>query len=141
MTAREYLSQAHRLDQRIQSDLAEIARLREMASSISSPGFGERHSPNQPTEAPFVRCVLKVMETEEKITGEIEQLMALKEQMRTVIDALPSVDEQMVVRYRYVHGKTWEEIGDELHSAPSSVRRWHNAALLHIVLPENPVQI
>ncbi len=141
MTAREYLNQAYRLDQRIHADLEEIERLREMASSVSSPGFEERHNPNRPTEAPFVRCVIKVMEMEEKLNGEVERLMTLKEQMRTVIDALPCVDEQMVIRYRYVHGKTWEEIGDELHADRTTVYRWHNNALRHVTLPENPVTI
>ena len=141
MTAKEYLEQAYRLDQRIRSDIEEIERLREMASSISSPGFEERHNPNRPTEAPFVRCVIRVMEMEEKINCEVERLMALKEQMRKVIDALPDIDERMVIRYRYVHGRTWEEIGDELHAGASSVRRWHDNALLHIVMPENPVLI
>ena len=141
MTAREYLNQAYRLDQRIHADLEEIERLREMASSVSSPGFEELHNPNRPTEAPFVRCVIKVMEMEEKLNGEVERLMTLKEQMRTVIDALPCVDEQMVIRYRYVHGKTWEEIGDELHADRTTVYRWHNKALRHLTLPENPVTI
>ena len=141
MTAREYLNQAYRLDQRIHADLEEIERLREMASSVSSPGFEERHNPYRPTEAPFVRCVIKVMEMEEKLNGEVERLMTLKEQMRTVIDALPCVDEQMVIRYRYVHGKTWEEIGDELHADRTTVYRWHNNALRHLTLPENPVTV
>ena len=36
MTAKEYLGQAYRLDQRINANLEEVARLREMASSVSS---------------------------------------------------------------------------------------------------------
>ena len=39
MTAKEYLSQAYRLDQRIDSNIAEITRLREMACGISSPSW------------------------------------------------------------------------------------------------------
>ena len=34
MTAKEYLSQAYRLDQRINSNIEEVTMLREMASSI-----------------------------------------------------------------------------------------------------------
>ena len=39
MTAKEYLRQAYRLDQKINSDLEEVAALREMASSVSSAAF------------------------------------------------------------------------------------------------------
>ena len=44
MTPKEYLKQAYRLDQKINSDIAEAARLREMASSVGSPGFEEAFS-------------------------------------------------------------------------------------------------
>ena len=47
MTAKEYLKQAYRLDHRINSDIAEMERLREMASNVSSPGFEEHYNPSQ----------------------------------------------------------------------------------------------
>ena len=34
--------------------------------------------------------------------------------MREVIDAVQNTDEQMVLRYRYIHNMTWEQIGAEL---------------------------
>ena len=37
MTAKEYLHQAYRLDQKINSDIEELSSLREMSGSISSP--------------------------------------------------------------------------------------------------------
>ena len=42
MNAKEYLGQAYRLDQRINANLEEVARLREMASSVSSPSWEEK---------------------------------------------------------------------------------------------------
>ena len=48
MTVKEYLKQAYRLDHRIDSDIAEMERLREMACSIGVPGFEEHHDPNHP---------------------------------------------------------------------------------------------
>ena len=92
MTSKEYLRQAYRLDHRINSDIEEMERLRDMAGSVSSPGLEERHNPNRPTEAPFVRCIMRVMELEEKINAEIDRLVALKEQMRGVIDTVRDKD-------------------------------------------------
>ena len=71
MKVKEYLGQAYRLDQRINSDIEELGKLREMSSSISSP--------------------------------------------------------------------TWEE--RELHADRTTVYRWHNSALNHVVMPENPIKI
>ena len=47
----------------------------------------------------------------------------------------------MVLRYRYVHNFTWEQIGDELNADKSTIRRWHGNALNHVVVPENPIVI
>ena len=141
MKAKEYLHQAYRLDHRINSDIEEMTRLREMASSVSSPVFGEKVQTSRSAEAPFVRCVEKIMLLEERINNEIDTLVDLKEQIRGVIDKVPDTDERMVLRYRYVHNYTWEQIGDELNADKSTVRRWHGNALLHTEVPENPVVI
>ena len=139
MTAKEYLKQAFRLDHRIDSDITEMERLREMACSIGAPGFEEHYNPNHPTEAPFVRSLEKVWQMEEKINGEIDRLVDLKAQIRSVIEAVTDPNERMVLRYRYIHNMTWDQIGDELHADARTVRRWHGTALLHVELPENPI--
>lgn len=141
MTPKEYLKQSYRLDQKINSDIAEAARLREMASSIGSPGFEEHYNPNRPTEASFVRCLERVWELEQKINAEIDKLVNLKEQIRTVIDRVENPDEQLVLRYRYIHNWTWEQIGDALFADESTIRRWHGRALQHIAVPEDCIII
>ena len=141
MTAKEYLKQAFRLDHRINSDITEMERLREMACSIGAPGFEEHYNPNHPTEAPFVRSLEKVWQMEEKINGEIDRLVDLKAQIRSVIEAVTDPNERMVLRYRYIHNMTWDQIGDELHADARTVRRWHGTALLHVELPENPITV
>jgi DNA-directed RNA polymerase specialized sigma subunit len=81
------------------------------------------------------------MDLEDKIHAEVTKLMALKEQIREVIDEVADTDERMVLRYRYIHNLTWEQIGDELHADRTTVYRWHNSAVNHVKLPENPIQI
>ena len=141
MTVKEYLRQAYRLDHRIDSDIAEMERLREMACSIGAPGFEEHYDPNHPTEAPFIRALEKVWKLEERINAEIDRLVDLKAQMRGVIEAVSDPDERMVLRYRYIHNMTWEKIGDVLHADRTTVYRWHNTAIRHVVLPDDPIQI
>ena len=141
MTAKEYLRQAYRLDQRINSHITEAARLREMAASVGSSGFDEHYNPNRPTEAPFERVLERVWEMEQDINTEIDQLVDLKEEIRGVIGRVKNPDEQMVLRYRYIHNWTWERIGEELNAGKSTIRRWHGSALSHVVLPEKPTKI
>jgi DNA-directed RNA polymerase specialized sigma subunit len=141
MTAKEYLRQAYRLDQKINSDLEEVAALREMASSVSSPQLSERVQTSRKGDAPFVRCLEKIIELEDKINKEIDLLVELKKEIRMVITTVEDTDERMVLKYRYVHNYTWEQIGNELHADARTVRRWHGKALLHVVLPENPITV
>ena len=141
MTPKEYLRQAYRLDHRINSDIAEMERLQEMVGTVSFPSLEEHYNPNRPTEAPFIRRLEKVWELQDKINREIDRFIDLKAQMRDVIATVSDADEQMVLRYRYIHNMTWEQIGDELHADRTTVFRWHNAALKHITLPEEPITI
>ena len=141
MKVKEDLGQAYRLDQRINSDIEELGKLREMSSSISSPTWEERVQTSRNTDAPFVRSVFKIMELEDKINAEIDNLVELKKQIRTVIDEVANTDERMVLRYRYIHNLTWEQIGDELHADRTTVYRWHNSAINHVTMPENPIKI
>lgn len=141
MTAKEYLRQAYRLDQKISSDLEEVASLRGMSASMSSPQLTERVQTSKNTDAPFVRALEKIMDLEERINKEIELLMELKKEIRVVITTVEDTDECMVLKYRYVHNYTWEQIGNELHADARTVRRWHGKALQHVIMPENPIMI
>ena len=141
MTAKEYLRQAYRLDQKINSDLEEMASLREMAANVSSPQFTERGQTSRNTDAPFVRCIEKIMDLEHRINQEVDLLVDLKDEIRAVITTVEDTDERMVLKYRYVHNYTWEQIGNELHADSRTVRRWHGKALAHVVVPENPITI
>ena len=141
MTNKEYLRQAYRLDQKINSDIEEVARLREMAGSISSPVLGDKVQTSRNRDGLFVRNMEKILLLEEKINREIDVLVDLKSQMRDVIAAVQDTDERMVLRYRYIHNLTWEQIGNELNADKSTIRRWHGSALAHVVLPENPIKI
>ena len=141
MTPKEYLKQAYRLDHRINSDIAELGRLREMSTSISSPSLGEKVQTNRNTDSPFVKCLERIYSLEEKINEEIDLLVNLKEEIRSVIDMVSNTDERMVLRYRYIHNYTWEQIGDVLGADSRTVRRWHGQALGHVTLPENLLKI
>ena len=141
MTTREYLRQAYRLDHKINSDIEEVAHLRAMASSISSPLLGDKVQTSRSGDAPFAKSIEKIHRMEEQINHEIDTLVDLKQQMRDVIDAVSDTDERMVLRYRYIHNLTWEQIGIEMNADARTIRRWHSGALLHVELPDVPIII
>ena len=141
MTTKEYLQQAYRLDQKINSDIAEVNALRGMAASVSSQQLSDRVQTSRRGEAPYVRSLEKIMEMEDKINTEIDLLVDLKDEIRGIITTVANTDERMVLRYRYVHNFTWEQIANELHVDARTVRRWHGNALRHVVLPKKLIVV
>ncbi len=141
MTAKEYLSQGYRLEQRIKLAKMEIQDLEELAGSPGSPGFEEHFNPNRPSEAPFVKIIIRIMDMQDKVNKELDRLLDLKEELKGVIAKVNDKDEQLVLSYRYIYNWTWAQIGEEIYADERTVRRWHNKALSHVVVPENPTII
>ena len=123
------------------SVLEELARLKELSVSVSAPVISERVQSSRLNDAPFVRFFLKIRDLEEKIDAEIDRLVDLKAEIRNVIDRVKDPDEQMVLRYRYINGMSWEQISNELSADRTTVYRWHNMALQHVILPDEPIRI
>ena len=135
MTVKAYLQQARALDSRIDSEIRELEELRKLTAAVSSPSLKEHVQTSRSTNAPFEQAYMRIVELEQKINGEIDRLVDLKEEIHDVICRLDDLDEQNVLVCRYLRNMTWEEIAEELHAAESTVFRWHNAALEHIVIP------
>ena len=141
MTVKEFLGQAYLLDKRIKSDTLEYYRLREMAQTISSPGFEEHYNATKNTDAPYVRTLEKMMDMEKQIMNEMNLLLELKRQIRDVIAQVDKPEHQTVLRFRYIHNESWPKIGEEVCADPSTVQRWHNKAIAKIKLPDNAISL
>ena len=106
MTAKEYLNQAYRLNEKINADMLELGNLRSISESITTCHFGERVSGTRIIEPKFVRCLGKIMALESKIDSEIDRLVDLKEQLRTAVNSVSDKNQQLVLQERYINGKT-----------------------------------
>lgn len=129
MTAKEFLRQAYRLDVRIGSDMMELEELRELSTGIGSPGFEQSYNPNRPKEAPFAKALERVHDMEERISAEIESLTLKKEEIRSVIDEVEDFDQQMLLRYRYLHRCSWDEICEKMHYSTRWLHILHGKGL------------
>ena len=136
MTAKEYLNQARHLDALINCRLREIDYWKDLSSSVSGMRFdGMPHSPNRPTEAPFVRCLEKIDEIQRSVEEKVAQLISLRDEINARIDMLENHEEQVLLRYRYIDGCTWEEIGHMLNVSLRTVHRIHGSALQNFSVP------
>ena len=140
MTAKEYLNQAYRLDQRINSKIAQVSDLNDLATKCTFTLTGMPHSPSK-ASSPMKKAITKIIDLQNEINDDIDRLVDLKAEIATVIKSVKNPDEQLILRYRYIHNFTWEQIGNEMYADSRTVRRWHSKALQHVKLPEKPIRI
>lgn len=90
MTAKQYLSQAYQLNECINSDLSELDKLRDLATSLSGVNYdGIRVSKMRSTEAPFEKTICKIIDAERKINEEVDRLVDLKAEISDAILSWP----------------------------------------------------
>lgn len=76
--------------------------------------------------------VARAVDMEKLLQAKISELCMLREEAEAVIAALPS-KERRLLRLRYFHGRSWQEIAMRLHYDESTCRRIHRV-LVHQVL-------
>lgn len=135
MTAKEYLQQAYRLNELIDSDVHELERLRDLAGRISSPNFGERVQSSRNLDAPFVKYLGDIMEMEEKIQKELCRLVVLKKQILAALESVADREERLLLTYRYLNNESWEQIAEGFSVSMSTVHRIHASALRNFPVP------
>lgn len=136
MTAKQYLRQAYRLNELINSDLAELEQLKVLSRSVSSPNLsGMPSSGTRKQEAPFVNAVMKIIELEKVIDAEIDRFVDLKKEIRDVINKVPDNSQKLVLKLRYIQFLKWESVAAEMDLSLKQVHRIHNEALKNVKLP------
>lgn len=137
MTAREYLSQAYRLDQRINNKLQQIEQLRSLAEKVRTSYGGERVSHTRNVTS-MEDTLIRLMEAEIEINRQIDELVNLKIQIRKLIDKVHNVSYRLILEKRYLCFLPWDQIAVDMHYS----RRWtltkHERAIKVIeqILPE-----
>ena len=109
MNAKQYLKQAYKLNELIESDKDELENLRSLASSVSGDMTQERVQSSK-TNDKLVNIISQIIELENKIYDEIEHFITLKKEIREVINEVEDVNEKLVLKYRYLIFLQWDEI-------------------------------
>ena len=135
MTSKEYLRQAYRLNELIDSDAEELERLRDLSFKIAGGNYGERVISSGRKEPSFVRYIDEIDEMEQKIHVELCELVLLKRNITQAINRMENREERLVLSYRYLSNKTWEQISSILSVSIRTVHRIHQSALNHFSVP------
>ena len=134
MTAKEYLTQAYRIDQRINSKLEQVSSLRDLSTKATStfsdvPPSGTRNVHRMED------VICKIVMLENEINAEIDHLVDLKREIREVISAVKNLECQTLLELRYLCFKTWEQIAVEMNYSIQHIYRLRDKALTQILPP------
>ena len=136
MTAKEYLGQAYRLDQRINSKLEQVLSLRDLTTKATAtmsdmPGGGSRNVYKMQD------IIGKIVDLENEINADIDRLVDLKREMVVAIKGIENPEEQTLLELRYLCFKSWEEIAVTMGYGVRHVYKLHNAALETFTVPHS----
>ena len=135
MTAKEYLSQARFLDDRINSKIQQISSLNELATKCTATISDMPHSPNSGGST-MADAVCKIIDLQEEINKDIDRLVDLKREIMGVIKAVPNVEYQTILEKRYLCFISWEQIAVDMNYSIQHIHRMHSSALKEIVVPK-----
>ena len=128
--AKDFLSEAARLDTRVRCKLEQLEALRSLAQRVTGSmavHAGAVTSGHGRTEDSVVRIVMLQRELEE----DIDTLLGLKRRIGALVAALPSPEHRTLLELRYLCFRPWEEIAEEMHYSLHHLYKLHNAALDH----------
>lgn len=128
MNAKEYLSQAFRLDQKINSKLEQVSKLRNLSMKASGLRLAERISGTK-EHSLMESALVKMIDLEYEINADIDRLVDLKREMATLIERVNDPSQRLLLEMRYLCGNTWEDIAQKMGYDLRWVYRLHGKAL------------
>lgn len=134
MKARDYLGQAFRLDQRINSKIEQVRSLNDLAAKCTSTITGMPGNPNKGKDS-IGDIIAKIVDLQEEINRDIDALVDLKAEIYSVIRAINNVECQTLLELRYLSFMRWEEIAVQLNYGMENIYRLHRKALNLVSIP------
>ncbi len=128
LSAKDYLSQAYRIDQRINSKIEQVQSLRDLAAKATAT-LSDMPRSASPNVHRMEDVITKMVDLESEINADLTRLIDLKHEIVTVVKCVESPELQTLLELRYLCFMTWEQIAVELHFDLRWVHRLHNRAL------------
>ena len=128
MNAKEFLSQAYKLDAQIVSKTEMIASLNEEAQRCTSALDGMPHSPDI-RKSPMEEAVGKILDLQIQVGKDLDRLLTVRSQIINVIDSIENPDYRLLLEKRYICGNTWREVAIKMNYDKRWIQRMHEKAI------------
>ena len=129
---KKWLLEYRKLDQDIERDMEELQRLKSRAEKITSM-VSDMPKGSQQGDS-LQRSVEKICELKASLNQRIDAAVEKRKEIEAVIETLEDKTLQLLLRYRYIDGMTWEQIALKLNYSYMHVCRLHGQSLSQIML-------
>ena len=127
--AKAYLSQAYKIELRINSKLEQIASLRSLATKATGV-LSDMPKGGSGSNSRLEEIVGKIVDLEAEINEEINALVDFKAEATQKIKLVDRPEYQTVLELRHLCYHSWEDISAEMNFSIPHLHTLHNAALI-----------
>ena len=127
--AKAYLSQAYKIDLRINSKLEQISSLRSLATKATGV-LSDMPKGGSGSSSRLEEIVGKIVDLEAEINEDINALLDFKAEATQRIKLVDKPEYQTVLELRHLCYHSWEEISEEMNFSIPHLHTLHNAALI-----------
>ena len=127
----KYLKRYITLDREIDRKLKEVDCWRAKLSRLT-PVYSSQPKGGGTIYSRTEEIIIKITDMEEAINADIDKLIDLKQEIERVIDSVPNDKERILLKYRYLDGKTFEWIAAEMNYSWRQIHRLHSQALTNL---------
>ena len=136
MTAKEYLNQAYWLDRRIDSKLAQLSSLKDLATKATNVMSDAVVSHTRNLHS-LQDVVAKMIDMQSEINADIDHLVDLKQEIMHTIKSVKNPEQQTLLELRYLCFKSGEFVAEEMGYNVRHIYRLHDEAVEQVTLPES----
>ena len=130
------MSQAYRLDRRIESKLDQLSALRDTATKATAVmnNIVVSHTRNVFS---LQDTIAKIIDMEDELNRDIDELVDLKREMMRRIKTVKNPEYQTLLELRYLCFKSWDDIAEAMGYCINNVFKMHAKALRSFQVPES----
>lgn len=129
---KKWLLEYRKLDQDIERDMEELQRWKSRAEKITSSVSDMPKGGNQGDRLQL--AVDRICELEERLNGKIDAAVKRRKEMEAAIATVEDRTLQLLLRYRYIDGMTWEQIAVKMNYDYRWTLRLHERALTRLTI-------
>lgn len=126
-----YLGQIRLLDVRINAKIAEMERIRDIATKVTT-AFDSVRVSGGGNDDKLGDAVSRLIDIQNEINADIDAYINRRAFIVSILDKIEDAEELAVLHKRYIEFKRWEQISEEMGYSQRNVTYIHGRALLSI---------